>query len=367
MDKKRRVGLLTFYLPINYGAVLQTYALNKVLNEYSYVEIIDYRDEDFVNRYGIIPYNWKKKLKRIIYPINTFKIVKNRIIFTRFIKNNCKLSKKYRDKELTACNLEYDMVFVGSDQVWKPSHELPRYLLDFFTGAKYSYAASLGRVNLDESMNVYKQVYKDNLPKFSKISVREKGAVEMLKKEFGVDAVNVLDPVFLVDKPEWEKLANKANIKEGLKEYLFVYLTQVDDEILNYIHENYQDKQIKFITLTEKYNKKLIKKYKFELISKPTPYEWLYLIKNSNEVFTNSFHGSAFSLIFNKRISISWLKAPVKSNCRLENIVEKFNLESRVITNPSFKMNEELNWKDINMIINTEKAKSLEYLEQIFM
>lgn len=95
------------------------------------------------------------------------------------------------------------------------------------------------------------------------------------------------------------------------------------------------------------------------------PEEWIGLFKEASIVITNSFHGSVFSLIFNKELYIEYLPSGWNVNSRLENLINEFNLYERVICDNCKGNESELNYKEINNIIDTKKKKSLRYLERV--
>jgi hypothetical protein len=202
----KKIATITFHWATNYGAVLQSYALQKAIDRLGYEnEIIDYvpARTDMLQKIS-------KVIKR---DVEFFK--KERRI-KKFRKNELAVSKKrYKtNKSLFACADEYSAIVAGSDQIWNPSFTMTAegrptlsYYLNFAGSAKrVSYAASFGVTALCEDMQ---KVILPELEKFSSISVREQTGKNMLAS-MGISSTVVLDPTLLLKKKDYELLCDKA-------------------------------------------------------------------------------------------------------------------------------------------------------------
>ena len=202
----KKIGIVTFHRAINFGGVLQSYALQKKLKDYGLdVEEIDYYSNDV---YKIYNYFYVGKFNIIKTPI---KIALN---FGFFIKN-IRIKKKFnkfREKYIQTSDFlsskekvinyinRYDYIISGSDQVWNKDITLNDYdfydLSLFNTNNKISYAASVGKDDISEQEKAY---YKNLIKEYNSVSVRESS----LQNTLGEEVSHVMDPVFLLEKEEW--------------------------------------------------------------------------------------------------------------------------------------------------------------------
>ncbi len=319
--KNKKAGIITFHNADNLGAVLQAYALQTVLKNVCKVEceIIDYNCGAIQQgRYVKKSTSFKQLVKNI--PLSFYYKIK-RSGFDKFRKKYLNLSKSYDKNSVNECNSDYDLFITGSDQVWnlECSGDDYSYFLDFVDSVdkKYSYAASIGAFDFDESN--CKRVF-ECLRNFNKISVRESSAVKKLE-QLGIENIAVHpDPVLLLDKEQWLKITPPAFLKE---KYVFVYLIQEDVNVLNVATKYAQEHNCKIIN-----NKKSL-----EFIIKNSPESFLSWIYNSQCVFTNSFHATAFSLIFNKPLGADIELANGGVNNRVRELVNECCADNCIISN----------------------------------
>ena len=361
MDKKMHI--LTFHNAINYGAVLQCYALYKTINKNYECDVINYTSASVSDRYKIFGKNCLKKkelkdtLKKIIGYSNNKKKEKK---FKLFREKYIKFSKNYsiEDIQKETWN-ENDYFIVGSDQVWNLSliRNDYTYFLDFLDGKcnnRYSYAASFGTSVTDNDIKKSRKY----LEKFKKISVREKSAKEILDKN-NLECENNVDPVFLLSKDEWKNIAKK---NEEEKKYILIYLLQGSDVFLKKAIKYAEENNLKVVILSTG----LKRKYNAEYIAACSPEEFLGYFINAETVFTNSFHGISFSILFNKKFYYELQKNGSKTNSRLMNIISLFNLESQNSElYDSITQLSNINYENVNHIIGVERDKSIKYLNNI--
>ncbi len=348
MDAKN-AGIITFHNADNLGAVLQAYALEKVLKNECGVnaEIIDYRCDIIEN--GKRPQkadSIKKFLKNI--PLHFYYKIKSSG-FQKFRKKYLNLSESCDKKTVKEISEKYDLIITGSDQVFnlECSGDDYSYFLDFVSvnTKKLSYAASLGSFEFSEG-NFEKAA--ELLKDFDKISVREASAVKKLEQLNVTDISVEPDPVLLLNCDEWKKIMPPKLFKE---KYILVYLIQDDVNVLKTANEYAQKHNCKIIS-----NKKSI-----EFILKNSPECFLSWIYNAECVFTNSFHATAFSLIFNKPLGADIELASFGVNNRVKELLVSCGAESCIITNSS-KYSCDYNSKES---LEKLKNKGLSYLKNI--
>ena len=361
LDKWKKIGIITFQNAINYGAVLQCYALQTFIKQNNIdCEVIDYQCDKLKKDYR----NFKiydKSLKGFIVscakiPFNYGKKRK----FLEFRKKNINLSqKKYNSKNIATANDIYGTFITGSDQVWNlqlTNYDV-NYFLDFANQSKlcYSYAASIGKAKAsDKELNIIKK----QLEKFNKISVREKNLKEQLSKINDKEIVKVLDPVFLIENNQWKQLAIKPKIKKyvlvyALHETMCYKVAQKLAALLN----------LEIVCLQSNFKKPIKAKYVFDAGIN----EFLGYMENAKYVVTDSFHGVAFSLIFKRNLKFV-LKQDLKGlNDRLESLAEEFDLNEAIVNVESSgeKLIEETNYKEIDNRIQNSVIYSKKYLKEI--
>ncbi|QXP66968.1 polysaccharide pyruvyl transferase family protein [Polaribacter sp. AHE13PA] len=367
--KYNKIGLLTFQSSNNYGALLQCYALSTTLEELGFnVQIFNLKKEHIkdIEDLPFLPRN-KRVLK---------KNVNNAIFesaFSDFRKKylNNKFTTEIETKDMLKDFSEsFDAVVVGSDQVWRGAYTKKlqsSFFFDFISDKtrKISYAASFG---LD-----YFEGYKNNeaeintlINKFDAISVREAEGVKICKETFNVEAIHVLDPVFLLSKERYQKIID-PEFKKNTNKYVAYYFLNPDSyrkSILTSIKEKFSiDEDIniytndKFSFRSPSFN---LSKYKFKSFS-----TWLGELKNADFVVTDSFHGLAFSIIFNKQfVCIANSK---RGASRMKSLLNLFKLNHRLINEGeqiNFDTLTPIDYIEVNKTINNQKQKSIDFLQK---
>lgn len=325
-----RVYTLTLTDTKNYGALLQAFALKEYISSLGVeCKVINYHNPAM--RYSQVK-GWRK-IRSVIWR-NTFAgIVSNR---TR--KSNTDEFKKCYlghdgdniclSAELPALNSSADAFVVGSDQVWNPTVNANdnSFLLDFTEKEKIAYAASFGTNCVSKQ---YLLENKEQLQRFAAISVREDSGAEMLKETLGLSAEVVLDPVFLLNKEEWTSLLHISGDKPD--KYVLCYVMPGDAAVVNRIVElaNGIAEEIgcKAIVLGEKDYKHSHDSIIYDHSCGPV--EFLEYISGAETIVTNSFHGTAFSVIFRKNFFTVMKKETFGRNTRIDTLLGHIGLDYR--------------------------------------
>ena len=364
---RKKVGIITQHRVVNYGSVLQTYALQEKIKELGYdCEVIDYYPERFT------PLGMLKRIKNkgekfrksfLIRTIARIIIIPSYFIrFRMFFKflDNCidMTAKTYRsEEELEKEKFSYDIFCTGSDQVWNygwnEKIEYP-YFLAFAPefARKISYAASFGKSELD-SIEISETTRL--LKRYAAISLRELSGVKIVEGLGIKNSVNVLDPTLLLTGQEWRKLSSGKYYGD---KYILVYNLNRNPKIDSYAKELSKQKGLEVRYLSYQ----LHEFYKTgKMFCNPQVEDFLALIDGAQYVITDSFHATAFSLNFNKEFVIVY---PGKYSTRLQSILEILGLMDRVAKDEKDMsiVKSKIDYDSVNKILEAERIKSLNWL-----
>jgi polysaccharide pyruvyl transferase WcaK-like protein len=320
------VGILTFHNENNIGAVLQSLALQKYIDKnICNCEIIDFIPNNSISKTGGI-----HKFLHLCKWVLTLMIdthTKDRYKkFALFRHQYYKLSveRYYGDNDIIGKKLTYDFLISGSDQILNLtlSGNSKSYYLAFCNDkAKISYASSFGREHIS---NEEHEVIKAELPKFVALSAREQSAIQIIKNDTGREATLVLDPTFLLDLSDWEQMEGTVSTPEH---YIFVYAMEYSTLLEKTISGVKQ--QYRFPVLCVPGNKSSERLPVDKMIKNCGPTDFLGYIHNADIIITNSFHGTAFSLIYRKKF---YCVSHSTRNTRLENIMDLVENRDNLIT-----------------------------------
>ena len=319
----KKIGILTFHTTTNFGAVLQSFALEKKMIELGY-------DCEIIKYHGYVEYKeffkFPKFNKNIIEYIKNvrlyFKFLSKRKKIQKFINKNIVLSEKdYDKKNISLANNVYDKIIVGSDMVFNlvVTKRDTTYLLDFADDAKkFSYAASLGINKIDDKDL---DLYKNYLNSFRYLSVREIPTQEYLNTILENDVNVDIDPTLLYDSTFWEKFEEKPS-KLLNKKFIVLYFIDSEGVELETALKIAEEKDYQIVILGN-----LKKKgERFTCISNASIGEFLYYMHYAELVITASYHGILFSINYNTNFMYY-----VKSNSpRLESIAKITDTTDRI-------------------------------------
>lgn len=348
----KKVGIVSCYFKNNYGSMLQAYATKKILDnnnipnetinidgnidfkkgkrKYYLSQIFNY---NFIkSKFGMIKMKFDTKLNKELGKNVSIRNKKYKEFRNEF--NLSRTSNTYNDLTKLATE-RYSDILLGSDQLWLPVNVVADYYtLNWVPDEinKISYATSFGVSSIP---NKYNEQYKYFLKRINHLSVREDTGVKLIKNIANIDAKLVCDPTILLSKDEWEEIAvDDRIIKE---KYILCY----------FLGSNIEHRKFA-LRLKEKTGYKIVSlnhadeyvKYS-DIFADITPYdvgprEWLNLVKNAEYVCTDSFHGTVFSLIYNK-IFFNFRRYSSKSkastNSRLDSLLKIVGVSSeRILT-----------------------------------
>ncbi len=376
-----KIGILTQPLRHNYGGILQAFALQEILRSNKHDVIVINREyiprkmsllrkvlvfvKDITKSF-VYGYPYFTPSPELINKItnNTTEFINKHIILSKKIYDNNILQKYIKDEG-------FDALVVGSDQVWRPmySPNIYNYYLDVADNLnlkRIAYAASFGVANWEYNQE---QTIRcgELLKKFDFVGVREQSGVILCKKHYGVDATVVLDPTLLHDRFFYLNLIDSLDRKQKNNPVLFSYILDDNKLLNNKIHhfaQKYNLSISRSLPSRKPSNwrvKKHLQDYMF-----PSPSQWLKNFDDARVVITDSFHGTAFSIIFNKTFWVLGNKN--RGMDRFVSLLSLFGLENRLVTldeleNKNFYEN--IDWKDVNERWATYRKESLKLLFDI--
>lgn len=375
----KKTGIITILKVNNYGAELQAFALQKVLNNLGCdAEIIDYyfyKNPKFKKTKKSRPFvklPLKQSLKEFLYPwyktlktLPFYKAKKKRDDkFQAFHSDNTKLSRSYKTlDELYAANLNYDVYVVGSDQVWNPNTNIniEPYFLTFApkNKLKISYASSFGVSLIPEINQSRYATYLDNI---DCIGVREKQGKNIVESLINKKATWVLDPTFLLSKSDWKNYASDTKIKEP---YILLYILTDAEYITSLARKIAKENNLKIVRICKN---AFIEDKSDDVINiiDAGPQEYLGLFAKASFVLTTSFHGTCFSVNFNIPF-YTILKKNKTNNSRQIDLLNELNIGERIIyvgdSIPNNKEFNKINYEAVNKELLEFKYHSISYLK----
>lgn len=302
------IGILTFHEADSYGAVLQAYALQHTLSKMG-------ADSEFVQ------INSRKAPEQQPAMTGAAAIFarklqeegkKREALFAQFRSQHLKISEPYESG--AAIDDRYDSFVAGSDQIW--NFRIPgadaRYFLPFASPKKrYSYAASFGAEELPEQA---KSWVADQLAQFREISVREESGCRIVKELTGREATLCLDPTLLVEREDWELLCEKTETEP----YVLLFLLKYDEALVSKAKAEAEQRGIALRVVTAAFMPQL----GMAAWNGTGVTEWLSAIRNAQCVFTNSFHGIVFSIMFGREFHVERLGGELSSrNGRIDELL----------------------------------------------
>lgn len=364
----KRVGIMTWWHHYNFGTALQVTALSNTIAKLGYeANVIKY----FPNGKVIsLTQNYKnariylKKIDRKISQrkVKQFKDIEREEAFSKYCKKYINLTQLCEiNSHLYDLNNYIDAFICGSDQIWAPSCFNSKYFLDFVedTDKMIAYAPSIGLFKIEDPY--IKERMKECISRFKHLAIREEQGQKLIKELCNREAQVVLDPTLLLSKEEWDKIASKR-VKD--EKYILCYFLGNNSESWNHIRLISQQTGLK-VKVIPIFQEDL--RRGFEVEKGVGPGEFLGLVQNADLICTDSFHGTVFSLIYEKpfytyeRFSN---KDNNSQNSRIYNILKIVELEDRIVKDKTeVNINAlECDFFNAKKNIEEQKQKSITYL-----
>lgn len=359
-----KVGIVTIPDITNYGNRLQNYAVSKVLQdkfECETVSLASYREVAFENGNYIL---WLKNFvarQLCVFP----KVAEKRFgcgmtrwaNFYKWNKRNIPTRNFYECKYLPGhLNGEYDVFFAGSDQIWNykfPGTKYDDYFLKFAEDKKK--AAISGSFGVEEIPDKWKQTYIDGLFGFAHISVREDAGAKIVKDLIDREVPVLVDPVMLMSRQEWLKVAKKPRVDVS-KPYILKY----------YLGDEAEEEKIDRWAKENGYEVYELMNDKIPELYSAGPGEFISLIANASLVASDSFHCIAFSIIFRKPFVVyARLGSGNYMTSRLDTLLGKFGFQNRWKHLLSSEEYLSCDYSKVDEIMSGEQEKALNYIRTV--
>lgn len=372
-----RICILTHPLYTNYGGILQAYALQTVLQRIgheAWVGNLEHKKEDILHKIQRISL-LRRLFGKTKYPSPSQKY--RRIISqytNEFIRKNIVQTKPTLLRKGAFDEYDFDAYVVGSDQVWRPSYSsdfFMGYFLDFVKGKsvkRIAYAASFGvdywEYSLEQTVSCG-ELIRD----FDAISVREQSGVALCKTYFDVKAVQVLDPTMLLNREDYLSLID-LNVEKGKGQVkkMFVYILDWSEEKKQMIQKIMSLLDMELIELTPslpKVNFLNVGPKKICDCIYPPVEEWIRAFEMADFVLTDSFHGTVFSMIFNRQFVVLGNKE--RGLTRFSSLLDTFGLSDRLVVSGSDVetiVRSDINWNKFNEKREILKSFSFDFLNE---
>lgn len=360
-----RIAILTLPLHVNFGGILQCYALQTVLERMGHeVSVLntDFVNVDYKTRIGLFI---KRLVKTCIGKESKFYGWKTEREITQkytqvFIRKHIHLLN-VQDLSLLKED-DFDAIVVGSDQIWRPMYYQPianaylKFAKDWTSIKRIAYATSFG-TDKWEYTHEETQECASLVKLFDAVSVRENSAVDLCRKYLEVEAVQVLDPTLLLSKEDYLKLIDQSKLKKN--EGVFAYFLDVTSSKMDLANRIAKERGLKLYQFNNP-NVDCLSLH-FEKRIQQSIEEWIAGFRDASFVVTDSFHGCVFSIIFNKPFVV--IGNEERGIARLKSLLSMLDFDYSVASN--IHQLQKIEWNKTKLILDKYRQISLSFLRKV--
>lgn len=362
-----QIKTITCHDVYNFGASLQAYALQTYIESVGHtVEIIDYKPNYLCGDYRLNSIDnpvFDKPIVRLLYLLAKLpsKLIslKRKKLFDEFTKRNLKRTRlRYSSyEELEENPPQADVYIAGSDQIWNTFFQNGRdaaFYLNFAPklSKRVSYAASFATEDIIEE---YKPFVRKMLQNLDAISVRERCSLPLLESMGRTDGIAVCDPVFLLPKEHWEGLMSKV---DDTGRYLLVYDTEHSVKLKEIALQIAKDKDLKI------YNVSAFRiGYADKDLWASSPLDFIRLVHNAVYVVSNSFHATAFSLIFERNFCV--VNRSERINERMKSLLMNYNIVERLAVEYTKELLMDIDYQKVVPLLRKDIESSKNFLYKV--
>lgn len=392
----KKIGLVTVTYVNNFGSHLQSFALQYILRKLGY-------DTEIITPEGLNGDIAKRRFHYLLsrwYDMGELKgylaVARNRFMrkldkqFGKICNQRAEVFNSFAKKEYTLspiaktwedlssmCGERYSTVVIGSDQNWRPAniaggYYTIEYVPDTINKVAYSTSFGISRV-----IPAQKEKAKYFLGRINRLSVREDSGQKIIKELLNRDVPVVCDPTILVQKEEWEKFIEEkrqVDLKDVIKEpYILCYFLGESQENREFALRLKQKTGIRIISVLYgegRYYKEKDKFYDVAL-SAIGPLDFVRLISKAEYVCTDSFHGCAFSMIFERQLYAfykSSQNSKMSVNSRLDSMLGWAGIANRIIKEPMKDIDDKIltpiNYAEVGKRLREKREMSFNFLKE---
>lgn len=378
----KKIGCVLAYC-YNYGTVLQSYATLQAITKLGYnCEVIRYIKKDSlwkklkkvywmlrIGDYSSQVRHYKRLINERLHPEYRRNGIIKRKAFVRFGKD--KIMPYFREyvgyDELQKGALKYDLVLVGSDQLWTPMSLYSKFYNLLFVDdsiPKVAYAASFGVSSLPSFQHKATKKYLD---RFDRIGVRESHGKDIVDSLSINTATLVADPSLLLTKEEWTNIASVSAIQQTEPFILCLFLGN-NKKSREAVRELREKTGIKIVAIC--HNDEYIPED--NTLGDETPYDvspadFIKLISQATYICTDSFHCTVFSILFHKKFMTFYRFATTKKgqrNSRIDSLLQYLHLSDRIYCDNIMKIDDKIDYENVDEIVSEFRNMSLNFLKE---
>lgn len=341
----------------NYGQTLQAYALQRKLFDLGYY--VEHVCFDSNRKPSSSPI---RKYKDVKYLSSRERVIQNK--FDKFISEKMKITKKLRNDKKVKRFIEKnkpDFIMCGSDQVWNPYNVNPLYYLygvGNLNTKRIAYAVSTCDIRRKDKFMEYPEI-SEWINQIDYVFVREKTGQQIFAELYGVESEIVLDPTLLLTGKEW---IEELKLEKKEENYILCYAFNLSD-----LQKNLISKRARELNCTIKYGN-IIDSDDVETESW-SPTDFLNAILNAREIFTDSFHGTVFSILFHKKFTVFDNGENIESDPyynidRMNTLLELLGLQERLINKDNEFVNSDIDYMTVDKILENRKDKCISLIRR---
>lgn len=382
MDNKKKIGCVLAYCD-NYGTMLQSYATIKTIEKLGYeCEVIRYTKKESILKklkrvyWGLRLGDFSDQMRRLKRKINLIihtdykenKKVKHSA-FSRFGEE--RITPYFRDvvgyESLKKAAYDYNLLLVGSDQLWTPMSLYGNYYnLMFVDDAipKVAYAASFG---VSKILSFQREATKRYLDRFDMIGVRELSGKKIVDELSTNKATHVADPSLLLTREQWQEVCKSSRMNMNEPFILCLFLG-TDIEHRKAVAKLRSKTNLKIVAIT--HNDEYVaydNTFGDETPYDVSPDDFVKLIEQATYVCTDSFHCTIFSILFHKKF-MSFYRYPINKvgnrNTRIDSILELTGLQGRLYCGDIMSIDNTIDYNTVDKIIDEFRNMSIEFLKK---
>lgn len=353
----KKAGIVTFHHAQSYGALLQTYALQQfMLDNGIETQVVNYRSKFLEERAHPFRCFKEKTLRQYILSfLYARQMLELRRKVNDFGREHLHMTPPCTQETVAQRTEDMDLLITGSDQVFNPicAGFDPVYFLEFAPDhKKYSYAASFGTTVIPEEKRA---AYRQRLMGFQNLSIREESGQKLVQELINRESRVHVDPTFLLTKEQWDTFLPGKDRQP----YIFLFTVLKPKRLVDYALKLSDKTGLPILWLSYRHR---VRDRRITYIDSVPANEFVELVRNAEYVCTNSFHGNAFSLIYQKQFVVE-TDTCTGENTRSRELMERLGLSSRVLAGENWpEIEQTTDWSVVETYVSKERERSRKYL-----